>query len=57
MQIFTFIHLPQIVLEQHSRVLSSGEENCFSFLVSKLVGESLMMVAQVQHAWEDMICI
>lgn len=30
----TFIHLPQIVLEQHSNLLSSGVENCFSFLVS-----------------------
>lgn len=44
-----------MTLEQHSSLLSSGVDNCFSFLVSKLVGESQMMVAQVQHASEDII--
>lgn len=50
----TCMHLPQMILEQHPSLLSSVVENCFSFLVSKLIGESQMMVAQVQHASEDM---
>lgn len=47
-----------MILEQHSSLLSSGAENCFSFLVSRLVSEavegldeeSLITVAQVQQA-------
>lgn len=49
------MHIPQITLEQHSNLLSSRVGNCFSFLVSKLVGASQMRMAHVQHASEDMV--
>lgn len=50
------MHRPQMTLEQHPSLLSSGAETCFSFLVSRLseapevLGKSLNTVAQVQQA-------
>lgn len=47
------MHLPQMTLEQHPSLLSSGVENCFSFLVSRLSeapAKSLSTVAHVQQA-------